>query len=147
MFSPNENLYYVYFKEKSSIIERCKLQNTDLFGIYNIKDLQRGFQLSEDDPEFYTFLGFVQSIDLNAAINVLHDKSEIIDTSSIQKFIQDEDIDEDDDDDDYDENSITDADFDDDDEVDEINIYTEDIIQHVQRVEKVSPKERIRISS
>lgn len=142
LFCPDEDLYYIYFIEKDNKIKNCRDLKPVLFGIHNIKDSWRGYRINTADLNFYTFLGFSHSIDLNAAINVLQKQSELIDTSNIQKLDQKEDSD------DYDDNSDNDNDdiFSDDD-FDEIDSYSEDVLHNIRMVNKVSPDEIIRFNS
>ncbi len=142
MFSPDDDLYYIYFKEKNSDFRSTRQSKATLFGVSCIDDLQRGFRLNEDILDFYPFFGFSQSIRLNSAINSLKSQSEHVDISSIQKLELNDDSSED-------ESSNNNDDDDDmfEDDVDKTTLYSEDILRHVKRVKKVSPNEKIRFSS
>ena len=95
MFSPDDDLYYIYFKEKNSDFRSTRQSKATLFGVSGIDDLQRGFRLNEDILDFYPFFGFSQSIRLNSAINSLKSQSEHVDISSIQKLELNDDSSED----------------------------------------------------
>lgn len=141
MFSPDDDLYYIYFKEKNSDFRSTRQSKATLFGVSGIDDLQRGFRLNEDILNFYTFFGFSQSIRLNSAINSLKSQSEHVDISSIQKLELNDDSSEDESSNNNDDDDM----FEDD--VDKLTLYSEDILSHVKRVKKVSPNEKIRFSS
>lgn len=89
IFQPYDDLYYIYFKEKNYSIFNIHEKSSSLFGISKIQDIQRGYRINEKDFNCFTFLGFHNSIDANFAMSALCGEKQI-DTSSIQKFDNDE---------------------------------------------------------
>ncbi|OHT03888.1 hypothetical protein TRFO_28791 [Tritrichomonas foetus] len=68
IFKPYQEYHYLYFKEKFNNIHPYQKLTTKLFGISNIDDLQRFYHLNTSDANKYTFLGFKQINDRNAAL-------------------------------------------------------------------------------
>lgn len=102
LFSPDENLFYVYFKEKNLEVKNYrKCGKSKIFEIENIKDLQRGFKVQQEDFEYYTFIGFSSKNELKTSIQILQKQSQLIEISTIKIFESDDvlhDYDYDDDD-------------------------------------------------
>ena len=108
LFSPDENLFYVYFKEKNLEVKNYrKCGKSKIFEIENIKDLQRGFKVQQKDFEYYTFIGFSNKNELKTSIQILQKQSQLIEVPTIRIFegddvLHDYDYDYDDDDEEVD---------------------------------------------
>lgn len=148
-FDQNEDLYYLYFKENEPKIKNYRTSDTELFNISNIKDLQRGFKHNETDPNYYTFFGFVQTIELSNAFKILQEKNNVIDVSSVQIINNDEYNDVEDDeyeDGGYESNDCEDGDEDIDFDFDDVE-YPDEGVQSVHRTDKIIPEEKIHFTN
>lgn len=90
-FTENDELYYIYFREKYYSCKNVHEQDAKLFGIDNIQDLQRGYRFDKDDSDYYTFFGFNHSIDCLYAIKSLLKNKEVVE-SSIKKLEEEDSI-------------------------------------------------------
>lgn len=75
-FSPNQNLIYLYFieKEKARKIMQGKQVKLTLFGVKKCKDIQRYKKLNQEESGYFTFFGFDNYDDANAAVNDIKSK-------------------------------------------------------------------------
>ena len=95
LFTPNDDLYYVYFREFGITCKNRVYTNGTMFGISNIVDMKLGFKIKEEDPVYYTFFGFSKSIERSKAINTLRTLGNYIDVSSIRILEDDDEYDND----------------------------------------------------
>lgn len=80
LFTPDENLFYVYFKELIPSVKQIHLKevNNNYYGCESINDLQKGYKIRKEDKTYYTFFGFVnENMRLNA-IKTIKERHDIV---------------------------------------------------------------------
>ncbi|KAK8834680.1 hypothetical protein M9Y10_042569 [Tritrichomonas musculus] len=118
-FEMKSGIYYLCFKETRTEIRNVRKENTKLFGIGNIIDLQRGVKFADKrEAGYYTFMGFEKVKELNRALSILMKQKSLIDITSFQEINDFENDYDDDYDDDDDNDDVVDDEFEDDDDDD-----------------------------
>ena len=59
LFTPDENLFYVYFKEIEQSIKQCHLKDiSEYYEFKDIIDMQKGYKIKKEDKNYYSFYVF-----------------------------------------------------------------------------------------
>ena len=64
--------------EKNVPVTSERQNNISIFGFNDITNVQRGYRIDNNDPNYYTFLGFSQATSIGIAIRNLHQEKIVI---------------------------------------------------------------------